>query len=255
MKIKNVSKKYADVHILKNVSLELELGTVTAFIGPNGAGKSTLLATMSRLLNKDSGTIMIKGKEIQKWKTDELARELSILKQQQTFQVKMTVRELLSFGRFPYSKGRLTADDFERIEIVLGYLQMEELGDRLLDTLSGGQLQRAALAMILVQDTDYILLDEPLNNLDMKQSIIAMETLQKMAKELGKTVLVVLHDINFAASYADNIIAMKNGEICYMGSVDEVMCPLRLQEVFDVELNVETIKGRKYCMYNCSLRR
>ncbi|WP_373787733.1 ATP-binding cassette domain-containing protein, partial [Jeotgalibaca porci] len=165
MKVNNLCKNICETCILKDINLELEQGTVTAFIGPNGAGKSTLLSTMCRLLSKDSGHVLIKGKEITKWRTDELAKEIAILKQQNTYQVKMTVRELLSFGRFPYSKGRLTTEDYEVIDKVVGYLDLESYGDRYLDTLSGGQLQRAALAMILVQDTDYILLDEPLNNL------------------------------------------------------------------------------------------
>lgn len=252
MKVNNLCKNVCNHCILNDVTLELETGTVTAFIGPNGAGKSTLLSTMCRLLNKDSGQVMIKGKEITKWRTDELAKEIAILKQQNTYQVKMTVRELLSFGRFPYSKGHLKGEDHAIIEKVLGYLSLEEYADRYLDTLSGGQLQRAALAMILVQDTDYILLDEPLNNLDMKQSIVVMQTIRNMADELGKTILVVLHDINFAAAYADNIIAMKNGEICYSGTVDEVICPEPLKDVFDVDMAVETIQGKKYCLYHIS---
>ena len=252
MKVNNLSKNICETCILKDINLELEQGTVTAFIGPNGAGKSTLLSTMCRLLSKDSGHVLIKGKEITKWRTDELAKEIAILKQQNTYQVKMTVRELLSFGRFPYSKGRLTTEDYEVIDKVLGYLDLESYGDRYLDTLSGGQLQRAALAMILVQDTDYILLDEPLNNLDMKQSIVVMQTIRNMADELGKTILVVLHDINFAAAYSDNIIAMKDGKICHSGTVDEVICSEHLKEVFDVDMEVEIIKGKKYCLYHMS---
>lgn len=252
MKVVNLCKHINNTCILNDITLELEPGSVTAFIGPNGAGKSTLLSTMCRLLKKDNGQVMVKGKEIGKWKTDELAKEIAILKQQNSYQVKMTVRELLSFGRFPYSKGHLTADDQQVIERILGYLDLGQYADRYLDTLSGGQLQRAALAMILVQDTDYILLDEPLNNLDMKQSIVVMQTIRKMADELGKTIMVVLHDINFAAAYADNIIAMKNGEICHSGTVDEVICPENLKEVFDVDMAVEIIKGKKYCLYHMS---
>lgn len=250
MKVANVTKSASNTEILKNISFGLEKGKVTAIIGPNGAGKSTLLSLMSRLLQKDNGTITIKGKEINRWKTNELAKELSILKQQNTFQVKMSVRELLSFGRFPYSKGRLTEADYLMIETVLGYLDMVPYGDRYLDTLSGGQLQRAAIGMILVQDTEYILLDEPLNNLDLKQSIIAMQTIRKMAEELGKTVLIVIHDVNFAAAYADSIIALKDGEICRAGSVDEVICTQVLEEVYGIEMEVQTIRGKKCCLYH-----
>lgn len=250
MKVTNVWKNASETTILKDVSFELAKGKVTAFIGPNGAGKSTLLSVMSRLLNKDRGTIFIKGKEIQNWKTNELAREISILKQQNSFQVKMTVRELLSFGRFPYSKGRLNTEDYQMIEKVLDYLQMQELGNRYLHTLSGGQLQRAAIAMILVQDTDYILLDEPLNNLDLKQSLVAMKTIRKMADELGKTILIVLHDVNFASAYADHIIALKGGEIYRTGTTEEVICKEVLETLFETEMNVEMINGKRYCLYH-----
>lgn len=250
MKVTKVSKAVPDAEILKDVSLTLEKGKVTAFIGPNGAGKSTLLAIMSRLLKKDSGLVSVNGKEIESWKTEELAKQLSILKQQNVYQVRMTVRELLSFGRFPYSKGRLKQEDYEMIERVLGYLHMTEYGGRYLDTLSGGQLQRAAIAMILVQDTDYILLDEPLNNLDLKQSIVAMETIRQLADELGKTILVVLHDVNFASAYADHIIAMKDGRIHSAGPVTEVFRKEILQDVFGIELDVQTINGRRYCLYH-----
>lgn len=250
MKVTNVYKTVGDTDILQDVSLSLVKGKVTAFIGPNGAGKSTLLAIMSRLLKKDSGTVTVNGKEIESWKTEELAKELSILKQQNVYQVRMTVRELLSFGRFPYSKGRLNPEDHEIIERVLGYLQMREYGNRYLDTLSGGQLQRAAIAMILVQDTDFILLDEPLNSLDLKQGIIAMETIRQLADDLGKTILVVLHDINFASAYADQVIAMKEGRIHSAGPVEEVFRKEILQDVFGIELDVQTINGKRYCLYH-----
>lgn len=253
MKVVDINKTTSDTKILHGITFGLQKGEITAIIGPNGAGKSTLLSIMSRLLNKDSGTITIKDKEITAWKTNDLAKELSILKQNNNFQIKMTVRELLSFGRFPYSKGRLKKEDKDMIEKVLGYLEMEAFGDRYLDTLSGGQLQRAAIGMILVQDTEYILLDEPLNNLDLKQSVIAMQTIRKMATELGKTIVVVLHDVNFAASYADSIIALKSGRICYSGSADEVICSKVLADVYDIEMEVRTIRGKKCCLY-CPLQ-
>lgn len=250
MKVKNVYKSVQDTAILQDLSFSLEKGKVTAFIGPNGAGKSTVLSVMSRLLKKDGGIITVKGKEIESWKTEELARELSILKQQNVYQVKMTVRDLLSFGRFPYAKGRLKEDDYLMIEKVLGYLHLEEFANRFLDTLSGGQLQRAAIAMILVQDTDYILLDEPLNNLDLKQSIVAMKTIRELADGLGKTILIVLHDVNFASAYADNIIAMKAGRIHSAGTVEEVFRKEVLQEIFEIDLDVQLINGKRYCLYH-----
>ena len=250
MKISHVSKAYEDEKVLDDISLAIERGKITAFIGPNGAGKSTLLSVISRLLTKDEGILTIHGKEIEAWQSDELARELSILKQQNAYQVRMTVRELVSFGRFPYTKGRLTEEDHAMIDKVLGYLNLVEFSNRYLDTLSGGQLQRAAIAMILVQDTEYILLDEPLNNLDLKQSIVTMQTIRNLADELGKTILVVIHDVNFASVFSDNIIAMKNGKVFRSGTVEEVIRTQVLQELYEVPLEViTTADGKKHCTY------
>ncbi len=250
MRISNVSKSYEEEHVLDDISMSIEKGKVTAFIGPNGAGKSTLLSIISRLLTKDAGFLTINGKEIEAWESDELAKELSILKQQNAYQVRMTVRELVSFGRFPYSKGRLNEDDQGIIDKVLGYLNLQEFANRYLDTLSGGQLQRAAIAMILVQDTEYILLDEPLNNLDLKQSIVTMQTIRNLADELGKTILVVIHEVNFASVFADNIIAMKDGKVFMKGTVDEVIRTEILKELYDVELEVVIANGKRHCTYS-----
>ena len=250
MRISNVSKAYEDDKVLDDISLAIEKGKITAFIGPNGAGKSTLLSVISRLLIKDEGILTIHGKEIEAWQSDELAKELSILKQQNAYQVRMTVRELVSFGRFPYTKGRLNEEDHAMIDKVLGYLNLVEFSNRYLDTLSGGQLQRAAIAMILVQDTEYILLDEPLNNLDLKQSIVTMQTIRNLADELGKTILVVIHDVNFASVFSDNIIAMKNGKVFRSGTVEEVIRTQVLQELYEVPLEViTTADGKKHCTY------
>lgn len=249
MKISNISKSYNSERVLDDISMSIEKGKVTAFIGPNGAGKSTLLSVISRLLTKDAGVLTINCKEIEAWKSDELAKELSILKQQNAYQVRMTVRELVSFGRFPYSKGRLNEDDHAMIDKVLGYLNLQAFANRYLDTLSGGQLQRAAIAMILVQDTEYILLDEPLNNLDLKQSIITMQTIRNLADELGKTILVVIHEVNFASVFADNIIAMKDGKVFLNGTVDEVIRTEVLKELYEVELEVVTANGKRHCTY------
>ena len=250
MRISNVSKSYEEEHVLDDISMSIEKGKVTAFIGPNGAGKSTLLSVISRLLTKDAGFLTINGKEIEAWESDELAKELSILKQQNAYQVRMTVRELVSFGRFPYSKGRLNEDDQGIIDKVLGYLNLQGFANRYLDTLSGGQLQRAAIAMILVQDTEYILLDEPLNNLDLKQSIVTMQTIRNLADELGKTILVVIHEVNFASVFADNIIAMKDGKVFMKGTVDEVIRTEILKELYDVELDVVIANGKRHCTYS-----
>src|SRR5699024_6453463 len=157
------------------------------------------------------------GKEIANFKNKELAKKLSILKQSNNVGLKLTVEELVSFGRFPYSQGRLKDEDHKKIDEAIRFLSLTEIKDSYLDELSGGQKQRAYLAMIVAQDTDYILLDEPLNNLDMKYSVQIMTTLRRLADELKKTIIVVLHDINFASHYSDYIAALKDGNIKYYG--------------------------------------
>ena len=161
----------------------------------------------------------------------------------------LTVRDLVSFGRYPYSKGRLTAADSEHIDRALGYLDLLELADRFLDELSGGQRQRAFVAMVLCQDTDYVLLDEPLNNLDMKHATAMMKLLRRAADELGKTVVLVLHDINFASCYSDCIVAMKRGKVVGQGDVQAMIDPVILSEIYDMDIQVHQIGGRKISVY------
>lgn len=175
MKLENIDKSIQKQDILQGISLEVSPQKLTAFIGPNGAGKSTLLSIMSRLTKKDQGVLSIKGREIESWNSQELAQELTILKQKINYQAKLTVEELVSFGRFPYSRGRLRSEDWEKIRETLNYLELTNLKDRYINSLSGGQLQRVFIAMVLAQDTDFILLDEPLNNLDIKQSVSMMQ--------------------------------------------------------------------------------
>ncbi|NLJ58316.1 MAG: ATP-binding cassette domain-containing protein, partial [Tissierellia bacterium] len=161
IEIKNISKSYGDKNVVDNVSTVIRKGKITSFIGPNGAGKSTLLSVISRLVNKKSGEVIIDGKRLEDWKDLELAKKISILKQTNNVNIRLTVKELVSFGRFPYSQGNLTKEDEKIIENSIEYMKLNNLKDKYLDQLSGGQRQRAYIAMVLAQDTDYILLDEP----------------------------------------------------------------------------------------------
>lgn len=249
IEIKNVSKKYGDKLVVSEVQLPVAEQKLTAFIGPNGAGKSTLLSMMSRLIPKDTGEIYLDHNEVKTWKQNELSKKLSILKQANNISLKLTVRELVSFGRFPYSKGRLNKTDLEKVEEALVHLGLTELADTLIDTLSGGQLQRAYIAMVIAQDTNYILLDEPLNNLDMNYAVQMMQILRRLVDEFGKTVVIVLHDINFAASYADEIVAMKDGKLFAHGSTDEIIQSKTLNRLYDMNIRICEIEGKRFCMY------
>lgn len=249
IKMADIEKYYGNTPILSEISLEIPPGQFTAFIGPNGAGKSSLLLVMSRLLSKDKGQLVIKGQDIETWDSKDLAKELTMLKQKMSDQVRFTVEELVAFGRFPYSQGRLTLDDAKIIEQSLRYMDLLDLRGRLLETLSGGQLQRVYIAMVLAQDTDIILLDEPLNNLDMKQGISLMKRLRRLVDELNKTVIMVVHDINMASQFVDYMVAFKNGKVFASGQPDELMTQEVLQELYEVELWIEEIRGKRICIY------
>ncbi|WP_173088804.1 ABC transporter ATP-binding protein [Devosia sp. 1635] len=245
----NVTKHYGASCVVDGVTLSIPAGGITSIIGPNGAGKSTLLSMVSRLMSMDKGTVTVDGLDVSKTGSELLARRLSILRQDNHMTARLTVRDLVSFGRFPYSRGRLTRDDEKRIDDAIGYLNLGELSDRFLDELSGGQRQRAFVAMVLCQDTDYVLLDEPLNNLDMKHAMGMMKLLRKAANELGKTVVLVLHDINFASWYSDFIIAMKHGKVAAQGPADEMIRPEVLSGIYEMDIKVHEIGGQRISVY------
>lgn len=247
--IKGLNKTIQDKPILKDINVDIKKGRLTSMIGPNGAGKSTLLSIITRLTECDDGEVTIEGQAIHDYKSNDLAKKLSILKQTNHTELNITVEQLVEFGRFPYSKGRLKKEDKEQVEYALEILQLQEIRDRYLKTLSGGQRQRAYLAMTIAQNTDYILLDEPLNNLDMKHSVQIMQTLRQLARSLNKTIIVVIHDINFASCYSDDIIALKDGEIIEANEKDEVIQPAVLNTLYDMEVRIEEVMGQRICIY------
>ena len=249
MKLKNIDKSIQKQDILQGISLEVSPQKLTAFIGPNGAGKSTLLSLISRLLPKEKGYLYIKGQEIESWDSLNLAKELSMLKQKVDYQVKLTVEELISFGRYPYSQGRLSTEDYQKIDQAITYMNLDTFRKRRIDQLSGGQLQRVNIAMILAQDTDIILLDEPLNNLDIKQGILMMKTLRSLVDDLGKTVVVVIHDVNVASQFVDVMVAFKDGKVFSHGSPDQVMTEDILGRLYDMKITIADIDGKKICLY------
>lgn len=238
IEVRDVVKEYAGTRVLGPVDLTLPAGGVTALVGPNGAGKSTLLGIVGRLLPATRGSVSIDGHDVASTPSSALAKVVAILRQENHFVTRLTVRQLVSFGRFPHSRGRLTAADHEVVDRALGFLDLTDLQERFLDSLSGGQRQRAYVAMVLAQDTDYLLLDEPLNNLDMRHAVAIMTQLRRAADELGKTVVVVVHDVNFASAYADHVVAMRDGLVVQSGPPLELMTEERLGEVFDTPVQV-----------------
>ncbi|AOC89904.1 ABC transporter ATP-binding protein [Bacillus sp. L381] len=249
VEVKNVSKQYSGKVVLEKTSLSIQKGRLTSFIGPNGAGKSTLLSIMSRLIKTDSGEITVDGQEIGSCKSNDLAKKISILKQTNQINIRLTIKDLVSFGRFPYSQGKLTDEDWVHINQALSYMKLDDLKDKYLDQLSGGQCQRAFIAMIIAQDTDYIFLDEPLNNLDMKHSVEMMKLLKRLVEDFGKTVVVVIHDINFASVYSDHIVALKNGRIVKEGPAEEIIETSVLEEIYDMTIPIQEIDSQRIGVY------
>ncbi|MBU7317939.1 iron ABC transporter ATP-binding protein [Paenibacillus oleatilyticus] len=249
VEVRNVTKTYGNKRVVDQVSVKVNKGSITAFIGPNGAGKSTLLSMMSRLLTRDEGEVWIEGKEIGQYKSGELAKKISILKQSNHIGIRLTVRELVSFGRFPYSQGKLTKDDWAFVDEAIRYMELDDMQHKYIDQLSGGQRQRAYIAMVIAQNTEYILLDEPLNNLDMKHSVQIMKVLRRLVDELGKTIVIVIHDINFASCHADYIVALKDGKLVREGPTAEIIEESVLKDIYDMDIHIEDINENKICVY------
>ena len=249
IEIKNIFKKYRNKNVVEDVSFNIEKGKITSFIGPNGAGKSTVLSIVTRLISGDGGEIIIEGKELKSFESKELAKKIAILKQSNNITLKLTIRELVSFGRFPHSEGNLTPEDEKHIDEAIEYMKLTDIQDKYLDELSGGQKQRAYIAMVIAQNTEYILLDEPLNNLDMTHSVRMMKVLRNLCNDLGKTIVLVMHDINFASCYSDNIVALKDGKIAKVGTTEEIIQKDVLEDIYEMDFDIQDINGNKICVY------
>lgn len=249
MNIRKLTKRYDGKAVVDGVSFTIPKGKVTSLIGPNGAGKSTVMGMISRLIARDEGMVDFEGKEMKQWKSRELSKRLAVLTQHNNVQMKLTVRELVAFGRFPYSGNRLTAEDEGIIDNAISYMEFEEFEQRFIDELSGGQRQRACIAMVIAQDTDYVLLDEPTNNLDIYHASNMMKMARRLCDELGKTVILVLHELNYAAFYSDYICAFANGRIEKFGTVKEVMQKDVLGKIYNVDFEIMEIQGKPLSIY------
>ncbi|HBO1850788.1 ATP-binding cassette domain-containing protein [Pseudomonas aeruginosa] len=249
LELNAICKRYRESIVVDDVTLRIPEGGITALIGPNGAGKSTLFSMISRLLPPSSGQVLLDKSDVTRMDSRKLAKQLAVLRQDNHLPMKLTVRDLVAFGRHPHSQGRLTKDDEFFIKRAITYMHLDHLADRYLDEMSGGERQRAFVAMVLCQDTEYVLLDEPLNSLDIKQSVSMMKTLRRAADELGKTLIIVLHDINFASCYADHIIAMRQGKVAFQGESEALMRPDVLSAIYDTPMAVHDIQGARICVF------
>ncbi|WJY28386.1 MULTISPECIES: ABC transporter ATP-binding protein [Sporosarcina] len=243
---------YGDQIIVDNMTVGIPNNQVTAIIGANGCGKSTFLKGMTRLIPRHSGKVLLDGADIAGEKTKALARRMAILPQTQEAASGLTVGELVSYGRFPYQSGlgRLTKADYEMINWAMTVTNTIQFRDRQVDALSGGQRQRVWIAMALAQETEIIFLDEPTTYLDMAHQLEVLELLENLNAEQGRTIIMVLHDLNQAARFADYLIAMKDGKVVKAGPAAEVIEPSVLREVFkiDAEIGVDPRSGKPMCI-------
>lgn len=237
--VTNLSYSYQNTRVLKDINACFPEQKLTSLIGPNGAGKSTLLMSIGRLLGGDKKCITLNHQPISEIPTKELALKIATLRQTTNIDLRITVRELVAFGRFPHNRGKLTTLDNEAIDQALAFLSISQLENTFIDELSGGQRQLSFLAMTIAQQTPYLLLDEPLNNLDMKHASHIMNALRRLCDEQKRTIILVVHDINFAANYSDHLVALKKGSVHSSGTVEQVVTQKNLQDLY--EFNIEII--------------
>jgi iron complex transport system ATP-binding protein len=231
---------YGERVVVDDLDLELTEGSFTAIVGPNGCGKSTLLRALGRLMRPTSGQVLLDGRAIARTPTREVAKVLGLLPQAPIAPEGLTVADLVARGRHPHQSWlrQWSRDDEAVVAEALAWTDMTELGDRPVDALSGGQRQRAWISMALAQGTDLLLLDEPTTYLDLSHQIDVLELVGRLHAERGRTVVVVLHDLNLAARYAQRLVAMKDGALVASGTPDQVLTEQLLADVFDLEARV-----------------
>jgi iron complex transport system ATP-binding protein len=242
LRAEHIRLSYGERVVVEDLDLDVLTGTVTAVIGPNGCGKSTLLRALGRLLRPVSGQVLLDGKRIDKQPTREVAKVLGLLPQAPTAPEGLTVADLVARGRHPHQAWyrQWSADDEEAVAQALEWTGIADLAERPVDELSGGQRQRAWISMALAQGTDLLLLDEPTTFLDLAHQVDVLELVRRLHAEAGRTVVMVLHDLNLAARYADRLIAMRDGRIVAAGEPGEVITEALLAEVFGLAARVIT---------------
>lgn len=235
-----LSVGYGETPVVRDLDLDLHDGAITTVIGPNGCGKSTLLKSLGRLLKPTAGQVLLDGKRIHKLPTKQVAAELALLPQSPLAPEGLVVRDLVSRGRHPHQSWlrQWSAEDEVVVEETLRWTSIEDLADKPIDELSGGQRQRAWIAMALAQQTGLVLLDEPTTFLDLAHQIEVLELVRMLNQERGATVVMVLHDLNLAARYSDQIVAMRDGAIVASGGPKQVITPDLMREVFGLDAMV-----------------
>ncbi len=245
MEIKHLSFAYDKKKILNNVNLEFKRGAVTTLMGANGCGKSTLLNICSRNLLLHRGKILLNGKDIQDYKNKEFAREVGIVYQQNRVLGDITVEKFISYGRTPYLKPlqKYSEEDIACIKEAIEMTGLEGLEDREVAKLSGGQRQRVFIAMVLAQKSKILLLDEPTTYLDIKYQMDILSLVRKINRELGITIIMVLHDIMQAINYSDEVVGLSGGKVAFQGKPEEVLSDEVVSKLYDTDLIIDSFRG------------
>lgn len=240
IKISNLSLGYGDENIMKDVSIAVEKGSFSCIIGPNGCGKSTLLKALSRNLKARKGTIEIYGKKIEDYHGRHLAQLVAFLAQSPHIPQQLSARDLVGYGRFPHTNwlNRLKAKDYEIIDLAMELTETSQFAHRELNHLSGGERQRVWIAMALAQEAEILLLDEPTSYLDISHQFQTLELIHRLNKEMGRTILMVLHDLNQASRYSEFLYVIKKGRIFASGKPKDIIKEDLLKEVFSLETRV-----------------
>ncbi|RJL08203.1 ABC transporter ATP-binding protein [Paracoccus siganidrum] len=250
IQITGVSHRIGTAPILHDITAAMPAGRLTALIGPNGAGKSTLLRLIGRLEPCQAGRIEVDGLDVGRTPTERLALKLAILGQQTHIASRLRLRELVGFGRWPHHRGRPGPADQAAVEAALDAFGLAGIAGRFLDEVSGGQRQRAHIAMSFAQATDWLLLDEPLNNLDMAHARALMARLRGLVRDGGRSAVMVVHEINYAAAWADHIIAMKDGRIAAEGPPEAVLTEAVLSGLYDTPVSIGSHLGRPLVLHH-----